>query len=444
MSEKSGEGQISDSEEESNSRSDSDHSESEEEEEEGYSDNYSHSSDSDQHELIRDYIEEVSIDDETTKLFEDFCSSPYKYWSSGFDEAFETMDDDGELTLNPRYQLRPIYDALYIHQVVIQDRALCLAILLGQYEKQKQMHILNLRSTYDETPLHLGALNGAYASVQLLLKNGASIDVRDHWGETPLHNTAYSQNYSLAKLLLQNGADPNALNEHNLSPLHVALAKLDFPMVKLLLEYGADLSLKPFDSDSSDRVVADLLDEIWRNRTDEVEELVLELVRFLNFGHDDNQCKWGTHCKELNVKLRKSQLDQVEELMTLVEGRAQISEDFPDFDYYDEETELEYAINYGDHDKIDALQDYILEDPDRIDEVLTSDAFSPIKLELLNIWFETSTQEQYDSLKEYAELYEDEEALARIKEDMDIMEESELLEEQLGTLSNSVKKMVLN
>ncbi len=435
--------QLSNSDEESNSKSDSNHSESDEEEE-GNSDYYSHSSDSEQHESVSVLEEEVLEDDEATKLFKDFCSSPYKYWSSGFDEEFETMDEVGELILNPRYQPRPVYDTLYIHQVVIQDRALCLATLLEQYEKQKQLHILNLRSTYDETPLHLGALNGAYASVQLLLKKGASVDVRDYWGETPLHNTAYSQNHSLAKLLLQNGADPNALNDHNLSPLHVALAKLDFSMVELLLKYGADLSLKPFDSNSSDdMIVADLLDEVYRNQEDEVEEFVLNLIRFLNFGHDDNVCKWGTQCKELDINLRKSQLEQVEELMTLVEGRAQISEVFPDFDYCDEETELEYAINNGDHEKIDALQDYILEDPDRIDDVLSSDTFSPIKSELLNTWFETGTQEQYDTLKEYAKLYSDVEALARITEDMSIMEEFELSEKQLATPSNPTRKMKL-
>ncbi len=400
------------------------HSSSESEEEEGYPYYHSYSSDSERGEPVL----ESSLEDEESDFIQDFCSFPTKYWSADFNKKPEILDEYDELSFSPPYKHELVYTTLYIHQAVLQDRVECLEVLFAHHERQKEHYMLNLRSNYQETPLHVGALNNAYASVKLLLQKGAYVDIQDHWDETPLHNAAYAGNRTLAKLLLENGANPNTLNDHDLSPLHVALAKLDFPMTELLLAHGADLTLNPFDSHMRDMVVADLLQEIFeesKENEEKVEEFALELIGFLNYGYDDNHCKWGSQCRKLDSEQRSLQVKQVDDLMTLVEGRAQLSEDFAGFDYYNSETELEYATENGDCEKIEILQDYILEDPDRIDDVLSSEALAHMKTELLDTWFETASQGQYNTLKDYAELYKDADVLARIMEDMSIMAQCE-------------------
>lgn len=81
--------------------------------------------------------------------------------------------------------------------------------------------------------------------------------------------------------------------------------------------------------------------------------------------------------------------------MTLVEGRAQLSEFWPGFDYWDKDSELTYAIEHGDFEKLDILQDYILEDPNRIEDVLESEEFSFIKEDILKQWFNGASEAQY-------------------------------------------------
>ncbi len=411
--------QLSDHSAESSSSSSSE-PESEEDDEEGYSVYYS-ASDSEWEEPLL----ESSHNDEEGDFIKEFCSTPKKYWSVDFNHSLQTYDEYEGFHHSTAYKDQLVYDTLYIHQAVLQDRADCLVVLVEHYERKNELHVLNLNSDQQETPLHIGALNNAYASVKLLLAKGALIDLQDRWDETPLHNAAYTGNQLVAQLLLKNGANPNLLNVHGLSPLHVSLTKLDFPMVKLLLEYGADLTLNPFDSFMQGMVVADLLDEVYEFRKEELKEFVLELIAFLNYGYDTDECEWGSRCQKLDKEGRSAQIGQVEELMTLADAHTQISDFFPGFDYYNSETELEYAIENGVYEKIEELQDYILEEPERIDDVLSSDTLSHMKPELLETWFEAASQEQYDTLKEYAELYEDADALARIMEDMAIIEESQ-------------------
>ena len=246
----------------------------------------------------------------------------------------------------------------------------CLSVLLDYCVNNKQQDVIQLVNNYDETPLHVGVLNNSIEPVKLLIEYGASIDIADDYGETPLHNAVYNDNEVMAELLLRHKANPNYLNKIGLSPFHIALTKLSLPMVKIFLEYGADLSCAPF-KDISCMVVADLLDAVYNqcdNKHDKskLEDFVLQLIEWLNFGYaykdGYEHAVWGSKCKELNTKLLKVQLNQVKALMTLVEGRAQISKITPDFDYRDEETELAYTLTIGDGDtdKLTHLVYYIL------------------------------------------------------------------------------------
>jgi hypothetical protein len=243
---------------------------------------------------------------------------------------------------------------------------------------------------------------------------------------------------AFAELLLSHGADPNALNEVGLTPFQIALARLDLEMVRLFMMYGADLSLSPFSEITQGMAVADLLEKQWENsdKKAEVEDFVLQLIELLNYGWNEGGFIWGTRCTKIDPEIQQAQLDQVDDLMTLVEHRAQLSEFSSGFDYWDQESELEYAIENGDYEKLNELQDYILEDVERIRDVLEAEQFF-LREEILEQWFEMANESQYQNLKQYADESNDEDVLKYIEEGMDLLElEDNVVEPAHGELNS--------
>ena len=119
--------------------------------------------------------------------------------------------------------------------------------------------------------------------------------------------------------------------------------------------------------------------------------------------------------------LRLAQLNLVEnetdDLLGLVDN-VKISEFCPDFEYCDDNSKLEYAVDYGDHEALDELSaEFICSDIENIAMVLQSDAFSFIREELVNHWMQDLTDDGgYQRLLEYAREYEDEETLQQVQD----------------------------
>lgn len=107
-------------------------------------------------------------------------------------------------------------------------------------------------------PLHYAA-NSRADIIQLLIDQGADVNVRDGKGKTPLHCAAVTANLECMRTLLENGADANLMDGDGNTPLMLArrgtpaaafFANLGVPAsgednlkqnkaVELLLEYGA-------------------------------------------------------------------------------------------------------------------------------------------------------------------------------------------------------------
>ena len=94
------------------------------------------------------------------------------------------------------------------------------------YESMKQM------------PLHWGvrSVDSLTAPVELLLKAGASTEVRDWQGLTPLHHAAMLGNYNMCRLLLKYGASRNGGNGTGKTPLDLARQAGHDKIVALLSE----------------------------------------------------------------------------------------------------------------------------------------------------------------------------------------------------------------
>ena len=77
--------------------------------------------------------------------------------------------------------------------------------------------------------LHLPVLVGHTEITELLLKNGADINIRarDQHGGTPLHWTAFAGNKPMTELLVEAGANINAPDYDGFTPLDAALSNPD-------------------------------------------------------------------------------------------------------------------------------------------------------------------------------------------------------------------------
>ncbi len=85
------------------------------------------------------------------------------------------------------------------------------------------------------TPLHSAASFGHISIAEMLINNGANVNMTSNSGSTPLHIAVDQGNVSLAEFLISKEADVNAKNAAGLTPLN--LAENLFNMTKVD-EYG--------------------------------------------------------------------------------------------------------------------------------------------------------------------------------------------------------------
>lgn len=88
------------------------------------------------------------------------------------------------------------------------------------------------------TPLHLACQRNHPKIVSRLVQHGAKCNIRDARGNTPLHYCCLNGHLEPAQILIQHGANVNQPNERGNTPLHEA-ARFNFTsLVKLLLDRG--------------------------------------------------------------------------------------------------------------------------------------------------------------------------------------------------------------
>ena len=112
--------------------------------------------------------------------------------------------------------------------------------------------MLDESNNQKECPLHYSARAGDTDLVEVLLDNGATIDVQNSFGQTPLYLAADNVNHlegedihtvdlRLLELLVERGASLDITDTNGLTPIMTAAMKGHLPVVKLLLEAEASL-----------------------------------------------------------------------------------------------------------------------------------------------------------------------------------------------------------
>ncbi|XP_052678162.1 ankyrin repeat and KH domain-containing protein mask-like [Crassostrea angulata] len=102
---------------------------------------------------------------------------------------------------------------------------------------------INLCREDGASPLYIACLKGHDRTVKLLLSNGADINLCEENGASPLYIACFNGYDSTVQLLLSNGADINLCQKNRASPLYIACLKGHDRTVKLLLSNGADINL---------------------------------------------------------------------------------------------------------------------------------------------------------------------------------------------------------
>lgn len=92
---------------------------------------------------------------------------------------------------------------------------------------------------YGRAALHYAAERDIFC-VEILLENGADINIGDGNQDTPLHWATFKNNLDCVKILLQRGAKVDAEDYNNDTPLSWAARKGHYEVIKVLLEYNAD------------------------------------------------------------------------------------------------------------------------------------------------------------------------------------------------------------
>ena len=79
---------------------------------------------------------------------------------------------------------------------------------------------------------------------QLLIHEGAAINMRDVYGKTPLHKAVQKKLLPIVKLLIQTGAYVHLLDNNGHAPLHLAAESGDAEVVQYLLDNDAPVNVQ--------------------------------------------------------------------------------------------------------------------------------------------------------------------------------------------------------
>lgn len=97
-------------------------------------------------------------------------------------------------------------------------------------------------TSLDSNDLLFEAENENLLTLEILLENGADVDITNGKGWTPLHIASYYGHLEVAQMLLDYGADPKAETNKGNSPLWIAMQEKSFIVAKLLIESGAEVN----------------------------------------------------------------------------------------------------------------------------------------------------------------------------------------------------------
>ncbi|XP_043480097.1 ankyrin-3-like [Leptopilina heterotoma] len=254
------------------------------------------------------------------------------------------------------------------------------------------------RNVFGRRMLHVAAARGHLQIVDLLIKNGAKINVEDYSGRTPFFIALKEKQVEIAEFLMENGACLDIPSEDGKTPLHLAIKMQNLEIVERLLKKGAKVnvlddmsSMKPIDiaAEVNDIKLVEILlkygakedvvDECYEGQEDVRERMTalhfaakvgnLEMVKLLMSNGFD---KIGEANEEDETPLCLAVVNHhLEVVKYMIESGGKIEEDLIDLCGTDEDIQvLKFLLDLG-----------VKQDTDYAETIL-SQSFSSGQLEL--------------------------------------------------------------
>jgi Arf-GAP/coiled-coil/ANK repeat/PH domain-containing protein len=108
------------------------------------------------------------------------------------------------------------------------------------------------------------------AAVELLLLNGAKLNLCDFMGRTALHHATKRKNLKMVCLLLKRGADPLSIDKNNEDPIQIATDNCQPNIVTILRVAKMNNDLKEQDmAYSGDPMFSEILKDLLSFNTSE-------------------------------------------------------------------------------------------------------------------------------------------------------------------------------
>ena len=105
-------------------------------------------------------------------------------------------------------------------------------------KKQVNLNLEDHQVWWRPTAIHYAASRGHTATVEFLLKNGATVDCKTKYGWTQIHEAAKSGHTATVEILLKKGATVNCKDYDGKTPLQLATAQDESKVIDLLKKYG--------------------------------------------------------------------------------------------------------------------------------------------------------------------------------------------------------------
>ena len=125
-----------------------------------------------------------------------------------------------------------------VHERSIEDAQRAFGKLyVSRFEQMFQSGKFDFEPTqpYQHTALHYAAYMNDLERVNLLVEQGADVNVADHLMQTPLQFATDNNNFEMTKFLVEHGADVNAKNNNGGSVLFNAAATGNLELVEYLV-----------------------------------------------------------------------------------------------------------------------------------------------------------------------------------------------------------------
>lgn len=194
----------------------------------------------------------------------------------------------------------------------------------------------------NEYALHQAAFLGFVDAVQLLLENGANINLQSRTdGRTALYVTAVSKNIDTAKFLMKEGAKTEIADKAGYTPLTAAVIVADPDMVETLVDGGARMDVRTAASNLTPLVMAATNPDPFKHKSYiKIMKFLLDRKADVNFQSLDGRTPL------IAAAMNADQDQALEKVALLLEEGAK-----PDMVKHGGETALMLAAGRG-HDKI--------------------------------------------------------------------------------------------